>query len=231
MGTVSKLLLWWILFGGTHILGSTLPVRTFLIRRIGLPAFKGLYSLVALATLLPLSFVYFLEKHAGPALFTPAPGMRIVTQVLMFFAVLVLGQAVATTNPMGTMAELSGQHMDRARGIQRVTRHPMNFAFALFGLAHCLVNPHSGDWIFFGGFVVYAAASSLHQDRRTFATGPEAVRQFQAQTSCLPFVGILSGRQRLAPEEYSRIALAVSLAVFVLLRLFHGALFGGFSHP
>jgi len=229
MGTVSKLLLWWILFGGTHVLGSTLPVRTFLIRRIGLPAFKGLYSLVALATLLPLAFIYFLDKHAGPALFVSPPGMKIVTQVLMFFAVLVLGQAIATTNPMGTMAEMSGKHLDRARGIQRVTRHPMNFAFALFGLAHCLVNPHAGDWVFFGGFVVYAVASGYHQDRRTFATGPEAVRQFQAQTSYLPFAGILSGKQRLAPGEYSLVALGVSVAVFVVLRLSHGALFGGFG--
>ena len=229
MGTVSKLLLWWILFGGTHILGSTVPVRGFLIRRIGLPAFKGIYSLVALATLLPLSFVYFLDKHAGPVFFTPAPGMKTVTQVLMFFAILVLGQAVATTNPMGTMAELSGQHLDRARGIQRVTRHPMNLAFALFGLAHCLSNPYEGDWIFFGGFVVYAVASSIHQDRRILAAGPEAVRQFQAQTSYLPFTAIVSGKQRFEPGEYSLAALGVSLAVFVLLRLFHGALFGGFG--
>jgi len=229
MGTVSKILLWWVLFGGTHILGSTLPVRTSVIKRIGLPAFKGLYSLVALATLLPLSFVYFLDKHSGAALFVSPPGMKTATQVLMFFALLVLGQAIATVNPMGTMAEMSGKHMDRARGIQRVTRHPMNFAFALFGLAHCLSNPHEGDLVFFGGFVVYAVASAFHQDRRTFATGPEAVRQFQAQTSYVPFAGILSGRQRLAPEEYSLAALGVSVAVFVVLRLFHGTLFGGFG--
>jgi uncharacterized membrane protein len=227
MGTVPKLLLWWILFGGTHILGSTVPVRGFLIRRIGLPAFKGLYSLVAVATLIPLSFIYFGDKHAGAALFTPPPVARTVTQVLMFFALVVMGQAVATTNPMGTMAELSGKHLDRARGIQRVTRHPMNLAFALFGLAHCLSNPWEGDWIFFGGFVVYAVASSIHQDRRTLAAGPEAVRQFQAQTSCLPFAAILSGKQRFAPGEYSVAALGISLAVFALLLLFHGALFGG----
>jgi len=229
MGTVSKLLLWWILFGGTHILGSTVPVRGFFIRRIGLPAFKGLYSLVAVATLLPLSFVYFAEKHAGAAIFVPPPGMRTVTEILMLLAVVILGQAVATTNPMGTMAELSGKHLDRARGIQRVTRHPMNLAFALFGLAHCLSNPYEGDWIFFGGFVVYAVASSIHQDRRILAAGPEAARQFQAQTSFLPFAAILSGKQRFAPGEYGLPALGISLAVFVLLLLFHRALFGGFG--
>ena len=229
MGTIPKLLLWWILFGGTHILGSTVPIRGYLIRRMGLPAFKGLYSLVALATLIPLSFVFFLDKHAGAALFVPPRGMRSVTETLMLLAVVILGQSVATTNPMGSLAELSGKHLDRARGIQRVTRHPMNLAFALFGLAHCLSNPWEGDWIFFGGFVIYAVASSIHQDRRILAAGPEPVRQFQAQTSFLPFAAILSGKQRFAPGEYSVAALGISLAMFVLLRLFHGALFGGFA--
>jgi uncharacterized membrane protein len=204
-------------------------VRSYLIRRFGLPAFKGLYSLVALVTLLQLSFVYFRDKHAGAALFVPPAGMKLAAQALMFLALLVLGQAIATSNPMATAAEMSGKYLDRARGIQRVTRHPMNLAFALFGTAHCLVNPSEGDWIFFGGFVVYAAASSLHQDRRTFATGPEEIRQFQAQTSLLPFGAILAGKQRLAPGEYSFVALAVSVGTFFALRLAHHALFGGFG--
>ena len=229
MGAVSKILFWWALFGGTHILGSSLPVRNFLIKRFGLPAFKGIYSLVALVTLFQLGLVYFLDKHAGSALFVPPAGMRLTTQVLMFFALMALGQAVATPNPMTTVAEMRGQYADRARGIQRVTRHPMNFAFALFGAAHCLSNPSEGDWVFFGGFVVYAVASAVHQDRRTFATGPGEIRQFQAQTSFLPFMAILSGRQRFAPREYSLMALGVSVGVFVVLRLSHATLFGGFG--
>jgi uncharacterized membrane protein len=229
MGTVLKLVLGWLLFGGTHLLGSSLKVRGFLVRRLGLPAFKGIYSLVALATLVPLSLAYFLDKHAGAALFAPTAAMRTATQVLMFLAVMVLGQALATSHPMTTLAELKGSHADRPRGIQRVTRHPMNFAFALFGAAHCLSNPSEGDWIFFGGFVVYAVASAVHQDRRTFATGPEEIRRFQARTSLLPFGAILSGRQSLAPGEYSPVALAVSVAAFVALRWAHPFLFGGFK--
>ena len=55
---------------------------------------------------------------------------------------------------------------NQGRGIQRITRHPGNFAFALFGIGHMLSSPRVGDWIFFGGFVVYGIVSSMHQDRR-----------------------------------------------------------------
>ena len=147
----------------------------------------------------------------------------------MFFALLILGQAFTTLSPMTTLADVTGKYLDRARGIQRITRHPMNLGFALFGAAHCLVNPHEGDWIFFGGFVVYAVTSAVHQDRRTFADGPEEVRQFQAQTSFLPFAAILAGRQKLALGEYSLAGGAISLGTFVVLRLSHHTLFGGFA--
>ncbi len=229
MGTVWKILLWWVLFGGTHILGSALPVRRFLIHRFGLWAFKGIYSVVALITLLQLSFVYFLDRHAGPELFAPLPGSRLATQAVMFISLLILGQAFAASNPMATVAEMTGRLEPRARGIHRVTRHPMNFGFFLFGAAHCLSNRHLGDWIFFGGFVVYAVASAVHQDRRILAAGPEPAKRFLAETSLVPFSAILAGRQRLAPGEYSLLAAGVSVAAFIVLRLGHASLFGGFG--
>jgi uncharacterized membrane protein len=221
------ILFWWLLFAGTHIIGSSVPVRTRLIRALGLRGFKGLYTVVALATFVPLFYVYFANKHAGTALFNPGEGLRLVAQGLMLLAFVVLAQGLATPSPLTTQAEMTGAFPDRARGIQRITRHPLNLGFALFGLAHCLANPNASDWIFFGGFVVYAVISALHQDRRTWATGPDAVRQFQEQTSFVPFAAILFGQQRLALREFSQSALWASVALFFVVRHFHGRLFGG----
>jgi uncharacterized membrane protein len=225
------ILLCWLLFGATHIGGSSLPVRGFFVRRLGLAGFKALYSLVALATFIPLCSVFFKNKHAGPVLFVPDSGLKLATQILMLVAIIVLGQSLATSNPMTTMAEMTGRFGGRARGIQRVTRHPQNFAFGLFGFAHMLSNPFVGDWIFFGGFLVYGLLSALHQDRRTLISGPKEVLEFQAETSVIPLAAILAGKQRLAFREYNRVALVISILGFIALRLLHRRLFGGFWTP
>jgi uncharacterized membrane protein len=229
MTTELKIILWWLAFGGTHILGSSRPVRGRLIRTLGMQPFKGLYSLVALATFIPLVLTFFGDRHAGTMLFDPPEGLMHFTELLMFLALIVLGQGLAVKSPLTTTADMSGRFDQGARGILRITRHPQNAAFALFGLAHCLVNPTVGDWLFFGGFTAFALLSSIHQDRRTRAMGTEAIHRFQDQTSLFPFWAIIRGRQRIVWSELSWIALALSLIAAVLLRLYHGGIFGGFQ--
>ena len=76
---------------------------------------------------------------------------------------------------------------------------------------------------------MYGLLSALHQDSRTLAIGPKEVRQFQSETSVMPFGAILAGKQQLAIKEYSAIALVVAILCFTILRLLHGTLFGGFG--
>ena len=229
MKSTALILFWWLMFGGTHIIGSSIPVRTFVIRRIGNLGFKGVYSLVALATFIPLCYFYSNHRHAGYLLYNSGYFLQLLAQLLMLAAFIILLQGFVSANPMTTYAELSGKFLSSGQGIQRVTRHPQNFAFGVFGLAHLLVNPYVGDWIFFGGFIVYGIASALHQDRRQLATGPEEIKQFLADTSAIPFAAIISGKQRLALDEYYPPALVASVVIFILLRLLHPMLFGGFG--
>lgn len=228
MSAPSWILFWWILFAGTHVLGSSLPVRRRLIRTLGLGPFKGLYSVVALATFIPLFHTFFTNRHAGAYLFSLPDGARHVSEGLMLLAMIILVQGFASASPLNTVSELTGR-IPAPRGILRITRHPMNLAFGLFGLAHCLANPFLGDWMFFGGFIVYALASALHQDRRTLAAGSDGARSFIRETSYLPFVAILLGRQRLAVREFSPAGLVVALVVYFLLRHYHGDILGGFE--
>ena len=211
----ATILFWWLIFGGTHIIGSTIVVRTYVIEKIGNFGFKAVYSLS--------------HKHAGQMLFTPNSIMQLIAHILMLGALIVLFQGLATSSPMTTQSELTKTFSPSARGVQRVTRHPQNFSFALFGLALLLVNPYLGDWIFFGGFIIYGVASALHQDQRMLVTGPNQVRLFQADTSALPFYAILSGKQRLALNEYNPYGLMAAIIAVILLRLYHSALFGGFD--
>ena len=220
---------WWLMFAGTHIIGSTIPVRTLFIRQIGTLGFKCLYSLVALATFIPLCYVFFTHRHAGPLLYEPGYILLQLSQFLMLAAIIVLLQALTTANPMTTKAELFDRYINTAHGIQRVTRHPQNFAFGLFGLSHLLVNPYPGDWIFFGGFIIYGVVSAMHQDRRLLAMGHKQVKQFIADSSAVPFAAILARRQKFAAGEYYPPALAAGVVLFILLRLLHPMIFGGFG--
>ena len=229
MQNETMILFWWLMFGGSHIIGSSIPVRNFFISRIGIPGFKIVYSLVALATFVPLCYVFFNNVHAGYLFYNPGYIIKLTAHFIMLGAIIVLLQALVTPNPMTTMTELSGRVVSRAQGIQRITRHPQNFGFAIFGFAHVLANSCAGDCLFFGGFVVYGVLSALHQDKRTLATGREEIKQFQSDTSFVPFAAILTGKQRPAFAEYSLPALAASVIIFIVLRLFHGRVFGGFG--
>ena len=224
----AQIAVWWLLFGGTHILGSTAPVRSRLVGALGLIGFKAVYSLVALATFIPLVVTYWGNRHEGEMLFDP-PGWAVhTTETLMFFALAFMMLGFARPSPSSTVVELAGSAVGRARGIQRVTRHPMNTGFGLFGLAHMLVNPTSGDQLFWGGFVLYALLSALHQDRRSLASGPEGFAEFHAETSLVPFVAVLTGRQRIALREIPWWVVLLAAVLTALLRFIHPSLIGGF---
>ena len=229
MQSSALILFLWLMFGGTHIIGSSIPVRTFFINQVGTLGFKCIYSLVALATFIPLCYFYFDNKHAGYLLYTPGYFLQFLAQLFMLAAIIILLQALTTANPMTTKAELFGRHINSGHGIQRVTRHPQNFAFGIFGLAHLLVNPYVGDWIFFGGFIVYGVVSAMHQDRRLLAMGHVQLKQFLADTSAIPFAAILKGKQRLGLDEYYPPALFAAVVLFILLKLLHPMFFGGFG--
>ena len=69
----------------------------------------------------------------------------------------------------------------------------------------------------------------MHQDRRALAGGREEIAAFQADTSAFPFVAIITGKQRLAPGEYSKGALAIGVVLAAVLWYFHANLFGGYG--
>ena len=229
MTTETQLVFFWLLFAGFHLLLSSGPVRGRLIEGVGLKTFKGVYSLIALATFFALFWTYFHGKHAGPLIFDRSLPARHVTELVMLVSVLFLVLAHGSKSPATTAADMTGDRPSSPTGIHRITRHPLNTGFALFGLAHMLVNPTVGDWIFWGGFPVFAVVSAIHQDRRMLAAGSPEFWSFYGQTSFLPFAAILFGRQRMAWNELRWRGVAIGVVIYVLLRLIHPHAMGGFD--
>lgn len=213
-------LFWWLAFGGTHLLLSSAPARTRLIARAGGNGFRGIYSLVALATFAPLVVTYWLHRGEGPVVWTlgalPAvhafavalSGLGIAVLVMSFFQPSATGMAAAEK---------------RARGLSRITRHPLLTGFALWGIAHALRLGTLPDVIFFGGFAAYGLAGAVHQDARH--RRESELDAFYRETSLLPFVAIAQGRTRLAASELPWLGAAIGIAASAVLYWLHPALF------
>ena len=212
-----------MLFMLTHIGLSHGEIRRGLVEKLGQWPFRGLYTLVSFGTLGPAAVLWWQNRHLGPLLWEiPFWPERIVAAILVLFALLLLFQSLATPSPSSIVPAKM-----QARGVLRITRHPMNMAFALWGLAHLLANGTVGDVAFFGSFVVVGVLGAYHMDARIKRTKGESFEEFCRQTSVLPFGAIARGRNRLAVDEMSFPLAAIGVAVFAALVIFHGRFFGG----
>lgn len=205
----------WILFGGSHILLATGPVRN----KLGEKPHQGIFALVALATLAFLITTFVLTKSMGTP-FLAAGDEHIATEVicdiLMILAFILMVGGFANKTPVAM-----GDSEIVANGIVRITRHPMNMAFALFGLAHILTNRYPGDWFFYGGFVLFGYFGAFHQDKKKITQRGEAMATFVSQTSIIPFAAMITGKQKLSFKELPKIPILVAIVVAVVARILH----------
>src|SRR5947209_6782464 len=101
MGSVAEIALWTGLFVGMHLLLSSGPVRARLIAFLGVQPFRGVYSLVALGTFIPMLVAFGHHKHAGMILWNlrDEPIARALTWLLMFAALILVIGSLINPNP------------------------------------------------------------------------------------------------------------------------------------
>ena len=216
---------WWLLFGGTHVLLSSARVRPRLVDRLGERSFQAVYSLVALATFVPLCVYYGRHKHLGPQLWVTLEPYLLARDfnigcMLLAFVLLVGG--ILQRPPSSLLAQGTPQ----AYGMTRITRHPVFAAAFLFGLAHLALVGALSDVVFFGGFVVFAWLGARHQDQRKSRDLP-GYAEFQAATSFVPFAAIVGKKQPFPGRELRWGMILLAVILFYLVRFYHPALFGG----
>jgi uncharacterized membrane protein len=227
MGAVELIVLLAALFIGSHFVLSWEPVRGAMVGAMGERLFRGLYSLIALVTFIPLVVVFARHKHAGTMLWNlraVAP-VRWLVWLMMLAAVVIFVASFITPNP-ATIGVPTGD--GTPRGVLKLTRHPAFVAFSLFGFAHMLMNGWIGDLAFFATFPLLGLVGAWHQDRRKLREKDERYCRFFDQTSFMPGVALLSGRQRLSAADFPWLATTIGIAAFVLLVALHHRLFGGY---
>jgi uncharacterized membrane protein len=228
MGAVGLIALWAALFLAGHFILSSYPMRGAIAGAVGEQPFRGIYSLVALGTFIPLVVAFGHHKHAGAMLWNlraVAP-LRWLVWLLMLVALIMWVASLITPNPgaLGAPDNLT------PRGILKLTRHPGFVAFTIFGFAHMLMNGWAGDVVFFGTFPALGIFGGLHQDHRKLRSMGEGYRRFVEQTSFIPGAALLSGRQRCHPgADLPLLAIAIGAALTAVLVAIHPWAFGG--HP
>ena len=201
-----------LVFLATHFVTST-PLRPALVSAMGEWPYRGAYSTVALITLVWMAWAY-----AGAPREQLWTGVREIAYVAMPLA-LVLIACGYWRNPTMVGADKLLKSNEPARGIIRITRHPIMWGIMLWAAAHIVARGDVKSLVFFGGFLLLALVGTLSMDsrKRTNADWP----RFAAVTSHVPFVAIAQGRNRLDLREIGWLRPLIGLAVFFAVLAFH----------
>ena len=206
-----------IAFVGTHFLLSH-PLRAPLVRAVGEKGFLGLYSLVAFAT---LGWIVVAYRAAPPAplWWDQSDAIWIVGSILtLIAAILVMGSLIR--NPALPHPEARAvEDVPAATGVFAVTRHPMMWGFALWGIAHILVFPDPANVAVATAIIVLALVGAHLQDRKKAALQPEFWPRWQERTSFVPFAAIAAGRARFG--GFKAHALAGGLVIWLVATWAH----------
>lgn len=215
----------WLLFGGSHIGLATRSVRARLVARLGEMGFTTLFYVVA-----AVSFAWLVAYYAAHR-FEGMPGLALAgTSVwrwglmIAIVAGLMLSAPALAIYPRLPMA-LFEQPIRAPRGIERITRHPFFAGTALFAVSHALLATHAVGTVFFGGLALLAVLGARHQDGKLLARRGPAYADYLASTSAVPFAAVVAGRQRLVWSELPIGGLGGGLALALILRQWHDALF------
>jgi uncharacterized membrane protein len=217
---VETLILACIVFLATHFVSST-PLRAAAVAAMGEKAWLGLYTVVSFATIGWMVWAY----NRAPVEHLWA-GWRLAPAILMPFAFTLLAGGLLTRNPSAVGQHKALKAEEPARGMLRVTRHPMMWGFMLWALAHILAQGELKASLFFGTFLVLAGLGAALIDARKARTLGEDWQRFAAVTSYLPFAAIAQGRNRFEAKEIGLRGPAVGLALYALFFWLHPMLFG-----
>jgi len=204
-------------FVGTHFLMSH-PLRKSLINRLGEKGFTGLYSLVSLATFAWMVVAYGPATSEAPQpLWDAGPTGSIVAAVLMWLgSVLFMGSL--RRNPALPRPGKRIERIDEPRGVYAITRHPMMWGFASWGIVHAIVNPTRAGLILDATIVFLALVGAALQDaKKARLLGPVWL-DWRSKTSFVPFA-----RHFGVPGGF---ALVAGTLLWLIATWAHGALGG-----
>ncbi|CAH2599262.1 NnrU domain-containing protein [Rhodovastum atsumiense] len=201
------------------IAGTTL--RRVIVTRIGVNGFRGIFSIASIAAIIWLVLSY----NAAPTVqLWTAPAWLHWVLALVMLPAFVLFVASFVRNPTAAGGEkYLGQDIT---GIQRITRHPMMVSYTIWAAVHCIGRGDVASLLFFGAFLITCVVGMPSVDIKTKERDAAAWAQLSATTSIVPFMAILTRRNRLVFSEIGWLVPAIGLAIWVEMLIFHQRIFG-----
>jgi uncharacterized membrane protein len=219
MDVVWKCALLWALFAGTHVGLATSPVRGPLVRALGERGFLAIFFGVA-SVLFPVLAAYYADHHAegppGPAL-GQVSWLRPVLVSAIVAGMMLMAGAFAPKGYWSSPLLPLSRRVRGPVGLERITLHPFFSGTVLVFGAHALLSERLIGTVFSAGFVTLAVLGPLHQAHKLRAKKGATFGTYLSETSAVPFLAILQGRQQLVLHElpWGFLALGALLAWLV----------------
>jgi uncharacterized membrane protein len=175
-GAMTALVLGLVLFLGIHSarIVAEGPRRDFIAQR-GANAWKGLYTVISLASFVLLVWGYGQARQQPVVLWTPPTAMRHVASLLMLLSFVLLAAAYVPGN-----------------GLKAKLHHPMTLAVKTWALAHLVANGTLADVLLFGGFLAWSVAVFVAARRRDRAGGVTYAAGSLSRTLIAVVIGIVA---------------------------------------
>jgi uncharacterized membrane protein len=208
----------WIVW---HVGVAGTRLRAQIVQRIGEGPFRGVFSAVSVALLIWLAHSYNIAPTIP--LWRP-PGWLLTLLVLaMLGAALLFVGSITTPNPTA----VGGEHAPaQAEGIQRITRHPMLWSFAIWAAVHMIATGEGASLVFFGAFLITALAGMPSIDAKLARRSPQTWSALAAGTSVVPFAAVVQGQNRIVWNEIGWWRPALGLLLWGLLLYLHPIVIG-----
>jgi len=208
-------------FVGTHFAMSH-PLRAGLVARLGERGFAALYSLIAIAALGWIILAWRDVPESTPLWIASLWWWYAASALMLPALILLVGSFVknpAFPHPGGAM---HAGAVRPAMGVFAITRHPMNWSFALWALVHISLWGSPRNLTVAGGILVLAVLGSVGQDRRKRgALYGDAWRGWESRTSFMPFGGLISGKIPWRAARPGWIALLVGSLLWLAITWWH----------
>ena len=128
------------------------------IARFGEGPWKGIYSALSAIGLVLIVWGFARARYDAPQVWTPLPGARHITMLLMLVALILLAS-----------------YLFKRSHITAAVHHPMLWSVLLWSIGHLIANGSAADVVLFGAFLVWSIAdlaSAYARDRRNAVVYP-----------------------------------------------------------
>jgi len=209
-----------------HAVVAGTKVRFWLVDKIGLKVYVPIFATGSLAALWWMIDAYNNMSGAGlDAIWLSCPWGHYLTAVMMFPALLLVVVGLMTKSPTAMEQGALLDQRDIATGVLRVTRHPFLVGVALWAATHMVVISDPSSLVFFGTFLVVVVNGMRNIDRKRLHIHGDAWTAFAEQTSSVPFVAILQGRNRLNWGEIGAVKILAGIITYLAIAGLHYWLF------